>query len=707
MRLLFSKDRKAAPADEAQLFLERKTSSRLADFPADIRTFFSHNKQTSSSGTFIAIYTCLILALVLIVYRPVLPGHFLMDDHRVAKDDNGLVNGQFTPLTIWFRGDFTLSSLGFWLESRAWDENPAGYHVVNIILHGLSAVLLWRLLVQLKIPGAWLAGVLFALHPVCVNSVARIAELKNTLSLPFFLLSILAYLRYETISLYPVEEDNNAGSFTKKNATAWYVFSLIAFLLALLSKTSTVMLPVVLLACAWWQRGRIARRDLVHTLPHFILALAFGLMSIWFQKHQALAECGQVLPPETFSQRIILAGNIFCFYLEKAFLPFNLNLVYPVWKAGEILPVLYLLAIVLPLIGIICWRFQLSWGRHLFFGLGCFAVMLFPALGFFDSQFLTKWQVSDHLQYLPLIAPVALLAAALALIAKKLSSQLQPVFVILLFGFLAHERAGVFASQESLMRDTLAKNPAAADAYNDLGVCLAQQGKISEATTNFTAAVTYNPDNSDAQLNLGQALSMQRNYPGAEVHFLAILKADPANVAAHKKFADTLAQEGRFPEAINQLRLAIIFELKSKPDVEARDQLATLLRQTGQLRQAMALWREAVALQPQQPEVLNNMAWVLATCSDDTIRDGAEAVRCAEQSCSLTGYKQSLNISTLAAAYAEAGRFPEAIKTAQTALQMQTESGQTQFAAYNRQLIALYETGRAFHERPAPAESGL
>jgi hypothetical protein len=185
-----------------------------------------------------AIYALLIFALLLIVYRPVLPGTFLMDDHRLVHDDNALINGQLTPFNIWFSTDFTLSTFGFWLQWRAWGENPLGYHLVNLILHAASCVLLWRLLRQLKIPGAWLAGVLFALHPVGVNSVARIAEFKNTLSLPFFLLSFLAYLHYEKAVLYPANKTKPA-----LNGTGWYLLSFIAFLFALLSKTSTVMLP--------------------------------------------------------------------------------------------------------------------------------------------------------------------------------------------------------------------------------------------------------------------------------------------------------------------------------------------------------------------------------------------------------------------------------------------------------------------------------
>src|SRR5882724_3004096 len=188
----------------------------------------------------------LIFLLVLVCYRPLLPGSFLMDDQRLVQLDNPLVNGVLTPRTIWFQTDFPLSTVALWLQWLAWGNNPAGYHAVNIALQTLSAVLLWRLLTRLKIPGAWLAATLFAIHPVCVNSVGRIAEIKNTLSLPFFLLSFLLYLHYETSALYPADENQSAAKSRRNLVASFYGLSLLSFVAALLSKTSTVMLPVVL-----------------------------------------------------------------------------------------------------------------------------------------------------------------------------------------------------------------------------------------------------------------------------------------------------------------------------------------------------------------------------------------------------------------------------------------------------------------------------
>src|ERR1041385_3379532 len=351
-----------------------------------------------------------LLGLTFIAYCPLLPGSFIMDDHKLIADDNPVVNGTMGPLSIWFRLDFPLSTFVFWIQWLLFGEHAAGYHVVNIVLHALSSFLVWRLLVRLRVLGAWLAAAIFGLHPVCVASVGRIAELKNTLSLPFFLLSFLAYLRYEAICATSRKGPDVAlGNMWPR--AFWYTLSLCSFVLALLSKTSVLMLPVVLLACAWWQRGRISRLDLVQTSPFLVLSLAFGLMTAWFQKYQALT--GLTVEHHTFLERLILAERVFWFYLEKAFIPTNLNVVYPKWRIDGTSIISHAPALTLVALAIICWHFRHTRARHALFGIVCFAVTLFPALGFFDSQFLTMWQVSDHLQYLPLIAAAALIGAGL------------------------------------------------------------------------------------------------------------------------------------------------------------------------------------------------------------------------------------------------------------------------------------------------------
>ncbi len=658
-----------------------------------------HVHDSRASRLRLALGALLIFALVFAVYRPILPGSFLMDDQRLIGSDNPLVNGEFTPRSIWFQTDFALTTLAWWVERLVWGENPAGYHAVNIALQALSAVLLWRLLSRLKIPGAWLGAAIFAVHPVCVNSVARVAELKNTLSLPFALFSFWGYLKYEALALYPASQNQTGDRPSRGQATLWLTVSLIAFVLALFSKTTTVMLPPVLLLCAAWQRGRIARRDVLHTGPYFVLALAFGLMSSWFQKHQALA--GLTLEPENFWERLAGAGQDFWFYLGKALAPVNLSVFYVRWRIDATALISWLPGLLAGVIFIVGWRFRHRWGRHVLFGLGCFAVTLFPALGFFDAQFQMMWRVSDHLQYKPLIAVVALAAAGLAALPNKTAFRCTAIVLLLSLSILTFKRAQLFGTEESLYRDTLAKNPAAWPVQNDLGVILAKRNDYPAAIEHFAAALQYNPCNSSAHSNFGQVLALQGRFEEAERHYRAALRLKPDDPDAHEHFAATLAGQGRNREAILHLRAAIIFEPRFKPKIEPRMELAGLLYRTGDPHQAVAQLRQVVSLKPDRAEALNNLGWILATCSDDQVRDGVEAVRCAERACQLTTFTEAGMVGTLAAAYAEAGRFPEAVATAEKAVNLANAAGNPQFAAVNRQLLVLYRAGKPWHERPA------
>lgn len=623
-----------------------------------------------------------LLALVLAVYRPLLPGSFLMDDRRLVETDNPLVNGRAGPLSIWFQADFALSTFAFWLQWLAWGQNPAGYHAVNLALHASSAVLVWRLLARLEIPGAWLAAAIFAVHPVGGATVGRIAELKNTLSLPFFLLSFWSFLRYEAVP-------------PRAAAGAWWLgCSLAAFALALLAKTSTVMLPVLLLACAIWQRGRLTRLDWLRTSPFFVLAAAFGCMSVWFQKHQALA--GLSLAPHSFWERLAIAGRAFWFYLGTALWPVHLNLVYPQWKFDATSPTAFVPLLLCGAAVLLCWRFRRSWGRHLLFGLGCFAVALYPAFGFFDAQFLTKWQVADHLQYLPLIAPVALAAAALTLLPGAALFRSVAVALLALLSVLTFQRARVFATQESLFRDTVAGNPAAWGVQNDLATMLGARGEMAAALAHVQASLRANPEYPDAHVNFGRILLQQGRFKEAEDQFLAALKTEPNHAEAHRSLGRLLAQQGKPVPALRHLRVALLFQ----PDIRTRLDYAALLRQTGDYRGTAEQFRLVLHDQPDSVETLNNLAWLLATCPDPAARDGAEAVRCAERASRLPAPRGMCVPGTLAAAYAEAGRYAEAVATAEKALQEETAAGDMRFAALNTQLLAYYRAGRPWHEPP-------
>lgn len=618
--------------------------------------------------------------LVLAVYLPSFRGGFVWDD-LLLVDQNPLVKGELTLRTVWFSTDFPLSNVALWLEWLAFGKHAAGYRIVNAALHAVSCVLLWRLLARLGIRGAWLAAALFAVHPVAAGSVAWISEIKNTLSLPLCLLSFGWYLEFE----------ERHGRGAARPARLPYALSLLAFVLALLSKTSVVVLPVLLLLAVWWRRGRIGRCDIFQTFPFFVLALAFGLLTVWFQSQQTLASFS--IPREGFATKLAAAGMAVWFYLGKALAPLNLCATYPRWEVDPSRVLVWL-----PLVGLLAmaalggWQ-RRGWGRHLLFGLGCFGASLFPALGFFEMYFLVFTRVSDHLQYIAVIAPLAGVAALVASVRRDTSLRCLVAVLLLGCGALGLQRARVFAMDETLWRDTLAKNPAAWNAHNNLGCILAERNDLAGAMEHFTASVKLNPRDASAQCNLGRALMLTNDFTQAARHYQAALEVNPNHVDTLKQYGRALAGQQRMPEAVRLLRHA----LRLKPDAETRRQLAPLLSAAGRDTEAVQELRMALAAEPESAEGLKNLAWLLATSPERRIRNGQEAIELAVKACELTQQKDPMTLTALAAAYAEAGQFTGAIEAAERAITAATNNGNSHLAKLNGQLLRLYQQGRPYH----------
>jgi protein O-mannosyl-transferase len=660
----------------------------------------------TDQGRFVA-GTASIFFLAFVAYWPALHGQFVWDDIMLVHQ-NPLVLGKLTLGSIWFRTDFPLSNIAFWAQWHLWGDHPLGYHIVNVLLHATGATLLWHVLRRFGIRGGWLAGALFAVHPVCAASVAWVAELKNTLSLPFYLLSVLWFPHAEpgqaqgrrALGVQPPGWSGTADTLTGGHPTPvrWYALSLVAFLLALFAKTSTVMLPVVLLGCVWWQRGRITFWDMLRTGPFFALALAFGLMSVWFQAHGAIA--GATVQTENFWGRLAGAGMALWFYLGKALLPLNLSMIYPRWTINSAAPLSYLPLLLWCGLIALFWGCRRAWGRHPLFGLGCFSVNLLPVLGLLDMYFLALSRVSDHFEYLPLTAVMAMVAAGLCLLRNASLRRCAGTVLVLGLSLLTMQRAHVFANEERLWRDTLAKNPGAWCAHANLGWILADQRKYDEAVSHLTASLQQHPDNAQAHSNLGRVLMLQGKVADAKDHFRAALKLKPDDAGMRRAYASALAEAGAKSAAANELREA----LRLEPGVELRLELATLFYETGQYRAAVTEYRQVLAAKPDLAQGLSNLAWLLAACPENSVRDGPEAVRLAERACKVTGFAQAQMLGVLAAAYAEAGRFADAVATSQRAIDLATAAGDARFAAMNRRLLELYRAGRPYHE---PAASSL
>lgn len=675
----------------------------------------------------------LLALLTMLVYWPALQGGFVWDDdsmltaNAVVQSPNGLKD-------IWWSTKLTdyypLTWTSLWVEWWLWGMNATGYHLTNLVLHILSTILWWRILKRLPIPGAWLAALMFAVHPVNVESVAWIAERKNTLALFFYTLALWGYLRFE----------EQVDSISGMGGWGWYGMSVLAYLLSLWSKTSGVMMPAVLLLYAWWRRGRIERRDLHRSAPFFGLALVLGLVTVWFQYYSAQA-AGDVAT-RSLGARLAGAGMAVWFYLWKAIWPTRLAFVYPRWEINASFPLVYLPVVALVLCFAVFWLWRGGWGRPLLFGLGYFVVGLLPVLGFLKIYFQRYSLVADHWQYFSIMGVIALgVGGGVRFFTTKGRCRIAGwglgTLMVGALCLLTWRQCGVYRNDETLWRDTLAKNPGSwlahnnlgielwdqgripeaiaqykqaiqldptfAETYNNLGVALKQTGRIQEAIAQYEQALQLNPDFFEAHCNLGGILMQLGRIPEAVEHYKEAVRLQFDSAEAHYNLAVALKQQGWTKDAIGHYEQA----LRYKPDLaEAHHNLALALWQEGQMSEAIAHWEQALRIKPDYPEAQNGLAWLLATLGPAEGGDLVRAVALAEQACDLTGYQASGDVDTLAVAYAAAGRFHDAIVTAEKAIALARAAGQPQLAEEIEARLELYRGGHAYHPPSAAPGQG-
>jgi len=532
-----------------------------------------------------ALRAALIAVVVLIAYVPAMRSGFIWDDEWYLTD-NPMIRASNGLYRFWFTTEpqdyYPLPSTMLWIEWRLWGMNAAGYHVVNVLLHAVSAVLVWRVLERLRIPGAWLAGLIYGVHPVCVESVAWIAERKNTLPMGFFLLAILLYLRYE-----------------RQSQPRWYWLAAGAFLLALLSKTSVVMLPVVLLGLAWWQRGRIDRQDVIRSGPFFALSIAFGLITVWFQYHHSIGP--DAVREGGLASRLAVAGTAVWFYLGKALLPVRLTHIYPGWELDP-----GSLTAWMPLIGLaagllVCWRFRRSWGRPILAGAGFFVVNLLPVLGLVDIYFLRYSVVADRWQYVSLVGIIALASGAAVWAARggrpvvRAAGTVGGVAVVGVLAVLTWRQSRVYHDPQTLWEDTLAKNPSAWVAHASLADTLMQRGDIEAAREHLEAALAIQPDSVDARFNMGLLMARQGHKEEAIRHLRRASQNAPRDAQIHQKLGTMLLDQGLTEEAVVHLTEACRISPKSP---QAHHDLAAGLAKAGKVDEAIEHYQQAVRLNP-------------------------------------------------------------------------------------------------------------
>jgi protein O-mannosyl-transferase len=520
----------------------------------------------------------LIVLAVLLVYLPALSGGFIWDDEQLVAN-NHLLKSPHGLYGLWCTTEppdfWPLSYTSFWMERRLWGMNSTGYHVSNLALHIVESLLIWIILRKLSIPGAFLAALIFAVHPVNVESVAWIAQRKNTMAMLFFLLSILWYLKAgmptASVGMAPArshggprEQGKTFSSFILHPSSFhfWYWLSLLAFVLAMLGKGSAAVLPVLLLAIVWWLRP-LTRRDLAQSVPFFLIAAALTGVNMYFQAY--VANIG-VIRTADFTQRLLGAGAVVWFYLYKALLPINLVLIYPQWHIETAYWLWWLPLLAAFALTAVLWRYRKGWARPVLFAWVFFCLALAPVMGFTDVGFMRISLVSDHYLHIALIGVIAL-AAALSSVwrrrargAAHAAAVATVVLGVCALAFLAFRQSRLYRDPVTMYRAILDKNPQCWVACDNLGEKLLDSGQTQEAIILLNQALRIKPDFDDAHRNLGNALVKMRQLPEAIDHFKQAIRFGSDKAQAYNDYGSALVKAGRPQQAIEQYNKALRIE---------------------------------------------------------------------------------------------------------------------------------------------------
>jgi protein O-mannosyl-transferase len=515
----------------------------------------------SASMLIVPAGAALIAILACIAFLPSINGGFILDDD-ILLTGNNLIQGNDGLYRIWCTTEaqdyWPITNTMFWIEWRVWGMNPTGYHVINLFLHVVEAFLIWLILRKLSVPGAFLAALIFTVHPVNVESVAWIAQLKNLMCMLFVLLSIFCYLQSET---QPPPTKNRKYL---RAVDYWYFLSLLLFILAILSKGSAVVLPVLLLGIIWWQRGGLIMWDFVGTAPFFAAAVGFTLVNVWFQTHGS----GEVLRNADFTMRLLGAGGVVWFYLYKALLPIDLAFVYPQWHVLAGNPLWWLPLSAAIAVTAILWMYRKKWSRPVLFAWGFFGVTLAPVMGFTDVGFMKYSLVADHYLHIALIGVVALASAGFCQWRERTRNNFQKVATIIAIAavatltLLTWRQNGIYRNPITLYQAALEKNPEFLMGQSNLGVALFMEGRFEESIEHYKQAIKLKSDYPAAHNNLAIALVKMGRYQEAILHFEQALRFQPDYPRAEYNMGITLGKLGRLQEAIKHYENAI----RLKPD---------------------------------------------------------------------------------------------------------------------------------------------
>lgn len=636
--------------------MNRKSGRHRASAPRTASAAVSPSAAPSEDGNRLAIGSLAIAALALIAQLPSLGGAGIWDD-QIMIFENERIHAADGLYRFWFTTEqsdyWPLSYSTHWFEWRLWGDWAPGYRAVNLLLHSACSVLVWRIGARLRVPGAWLCGAVFAVHPIALEAVAWTFQRKTVLSTALVFASLACYLRHE--------ENRRVTTF---------LASLALFILAMLAKSAVVMWPFVLLLLAWWQRRVITWHDLLRAAPFFAVSLVLGLIGMWFQTHKSIGVHADIVRTDPLWARAAIAGWAVWFYLYKAILPINLSFVYPRWSLAEPSVVAYLPGIAVLVLLIVCWVYRRRWGAAPGIAFSYYLLNLFPVLGFITIYFMRFSYVADHWQYLALPGVIALVIGSLAHYTSQrpttaMWSRVAAATVVGLLLIASFDHARVYGAPDNipLWLDTLEKNPDCWLAHNNLARYYSDRGDFVQAMEHLRAALRIDPSQRpvylSAELAAGSDAVRRGQHADALLHFEHAVEIDPASERAYLELGGELFRVGRPGDALRT-------------------------------------WRQGNALLPEANVLAAALAWALATHPDAMLRDPATAIALAQELCERSGRQDAAQLDVLAAAYATADRFDDAVRTAEEALALARAQQQSDLPAAIEARLQLYQTNQPY-----------
>jgi len=663
----------------------------------------------------------ILIAGVALAYGPIYGAGFIWDDDDYLVE-NAALSEEGGLARIWFEPGATkqyypMVFTTFWLERQVWGLAPAGYHAVNVLLHGLNAFLLWRVLLALGLPAAFLAAAVFALHPVEVESVGWVTERKNLLSGFFYFASLLLYWRFSRAGASATGIDDSS-----LGPRSWWVYgaSLACFVAALLSKTVACSLPAVILLLlwwkqawwkqAWWKHGRVSPRAAASLVPFFAVGIALGLNTAWMER-DSVGAVG-VYWDHGFVERCLIAGRALWFYAGKLIWPHPLIFQYERWAIDSAAAWQYLYPLAAGALVAALWFGRHRVGRGPLVAVLIFAGTLLPALGFIDVYPMRFSFVADHFQYLASCALIALAVCggAGALEHRGIRGARIGGFValpvLMLLGLLTWQQARVYQDAETLWRDVVRKNPRSALAQHALGRSALQRGDKLAATLHYAMAVQADPLSSRIRTDYALSLEVSSRREEAIEQFEVVLGQAPEDrhypemaLVAGIHAAPLLIDRGDVGAAIAALEraLAVRTEATDRPDLEARAHalMAEALAATGDGAGSERHWDLAV-----------DGAWRAATLGGRSGKRGRAALDVAASACRHTNFERIGYLEVLAAAHLNVGQLDELVLQGRRAVDLARARGFEDRAAEIESRIRLYVERYGSGDRP-PFEADI